>query len=394
LFKYSFIAGLSAELYYVRDGHINDYALHFTVPVPANVKDIAFTWQSLAGRPLPYRINITTSDPAVLPRPPMNVSSIGEIPLQIQTFEINLRCSGIRAAEVDVVIIMEVILNRATNNVTELIFKRKKVCLESEINETTTDDIMLLEHIEKSPSAMITLAIGCILALVLVAILISIAYCAKAPTKRPLSQPVRTSSFQRLATHSSSFTPSSFTPTSFTPSFTPSFGPSLAPSIYPTIATLQRSKSADTEELHRKISEITVQRCRVRLSSLLLEGSFGRLYRGSYNENQDVLVKTVNPHASQMQVSMLLQEGMRLYGASHINILSVFGVSIEDHTAPILMYSGDNNMRNLKQFLHEPVARTLTTIQIVKMSLQLASAVGHLHTHGVLHNDVAARNCV
>jgi hypothetical protein len=44
--------GLSAELYYVREGQINDYALHFTVPVPANVKNIAFTWQSVAGKPV------------------------------------------------------------------------------------------------------------------------------------------------------------------------------------------------------------------------------------------------------------------------------------------------------------------------------------------------------
>lgn len=45
-------AGLSAELYYVRDGQVNEYAMHFVVPVPANVSDIAFTWQSLAGRPV------------------------------------------------------------------------------------------------------------------------------------------------------------------------------------------------------------------------------------------------------------------------------------------------------------------------------------------------------
>lgn len=44
--------GLSAELYYVRDGFVNEYALHFTVPVAANIRDISFTWQSLAGRPV------------------------------------------------------------------------------------------------------------------------------------------------------------------------------------------------------------------------------------------------------------------------------------------------------------------------------------------------------
>lgn len=52
-FPFSF-SGLSAELYYVRDGQVNEYALHFIVPVPANVRDIAFTWQSLAGRPVSH----------------------------------------------------------------------------------------------------------------------------------------------------------------------------------------------------------------------------------------------------------------------------------------------------------------------------------------------------
>lgn len=314
---------------------------------------------------------MSTADQAVLPRPTMNISHMGEIPQEIQTFGFALKCSGIRAAEVDVTIVMEIILNRATNNVTELLFKRKKICYEGSQRETTTDDPMFLETITKPPSAMITFIVGAILALVLVAILISVAYCARGPSKRPLSQPVRTSSFQRLQTHSSSFTPS----------------------ICPTTTTLPRSRSSDPEELHRRISEITVQGCRVRLSSLLQEGTFGRLYRGTY-DNQDVLVKTVGPHASQMQVSLLLQEGMSLFGASHLGILSVFGVSIEDHTAPILLYSGDNNMKILKMFLQEPIARTLTTIQIVKMSAHLASAIGHLHSHGVLHKDIATRNCV
>ena len=285
-----------------------------------------------------------------------------------------MKCSGIRAAEVDVKITIEVTLNRATNNVTELTFSRQKICLQSDVLDNQTDDPEALETIPKQPNAMITLIVGGILALILVAILISIAYCARGPSKRQphLSQPVRTSSFQRLQTHSSS----------------------TAPSICPTNATLPKVKYSEPEELHRRISEITVQRCRVRLSSLLQEGTFGRVYRGTYNECQEVIVKTVGQHANQMQVSLLLQEGMNLYGACHIGILSVLGVSIEDHTAPFLLYAADDNTKNLKMFLQEPIARTLTTIQIVKMSTQLASAIFHLHSHGVLHRDIAARNCV
>ncbi|CAB3375903.1 Hypothetical predicted protein [Cloeon dipterum] len=38
--------GLSSELYYIRDGVINQYALKFNVPVPANFTKIYFTWRS------------------------------------------------------------------------------------------------------------------------------------------------------------------------------------------------------------------------------------------------------------------------------------------------------------------------------------------------------------
>lgn len=100
-------------MYYVREGHINNYALNFIVPVPANVRDISFTWQSLAGRSLPYSINVVSSDQEVLPRPAINVSHSGEIPTSIQTWSIALKCSGQKAAEVDVTVSLEVVLNRS-----------------------------------------------------------------------------------------------------------------------------------------------------------------------------------------------------------------------------------------------------------------------------------------
>ncbi|XP_065355560.1 tyrosine-protein kinase Dnt [Calliphora vicina] len=377
------LLGVSAEVYYVRDGHINNYALNFIVPVPANVRDISFTWQSQAGRPLPYSINVVTSDQAVLPRPTMNISQIGEIPIKVQTFSIGLKCSGIRAAEVDITISIEVILNRALNNVTHLVFRRKKICLLAEEEETDLDDPLLLETVVPPPTGFITLVVGCVLALALVLILLLAAYCVRGSTKRQNhggGQPMRTSSFQRLNTNPPCQTASYITPSIIAPIHT----------------TLPRKiEPQHPEELHRRISELTVERCRVRLSSLLQEGTFGRVYRGSYNDSQDVLVKTVAQHASQMQVSLLLQEGMSLYGASHPGILSVLGVSIEDHTTPFVLYPAMNNTRNLKQFLLDPsCARTITTIQIVMMSSHLSTALSHLHSHGVVHKDIATRNCV
>ena len=45
------VAGIEAELYYVRDGIINNYALSFNLPINANIEDIYFTWQSLRDNP-------------------------------------------------------------------------------------------------------------------------------------------------------------------------------------------------------------------------------------------------------------------------------------------------------------------------------------------------------
>lgn len=40
------------ELFYVREGVINDYALDFNVPVPSIIGSLNFNWMSLANRPV------------------------------------------------------------------------------------------------------------------------------------------------------------------------------------------------------------------------------------------------------------------------------------------------------------------------------------------------------
>lgn len=396
----------------MRDGQVNEYALHFVVPVPANVKDIAFTWQSLAGRPLPYTINIITSDPDVLPRPALNISAAGNVPMDIETFAIALRCSGLRAAEVEVTIAIEVTLNRSTKNTTELVFRRKKICLESDPNENMVDDPLLLETVIAPPNGLVTLIIGGILAALLVSVLIIVAYCARGgPTAKRNAhhhhlhqhdgQSLRTSSFQRLPTacHPSYGPPSLVfppAPTSTLPRHPEQQHLHTGGDVGSTASGGPAASGSDADEqlLQRRIHEVTVQRCRVRLSNLLQEGTFGRVYRGTYNDCQPVLVKTVEQNASPAQVSVLLREGMSLWGVAHPGIQSILGVSVEDHIPPFLLFAAPHGTRNLKLFLQEPAARALTTIQIVQMASQLALALEHLHSHGLVHRDIAARNCV
>lgn len=46
------------EIYYVRGGKINDFALNFVVLVPPKVDALHFTWESIAGRPVSYFASI------------------------------------------------------------------------------------------------------------------------------------------------------------------------------------------------------------------------------------------------------------------------------------------------------------------------------------------------
>lgn len=154
-----------------------------------------------------------------------------------------------------------------------------------------------------------------------------------------------------------------------------------------------QTDATDENLYRRKIAELTLQRCRVRLSSLVQEGTFGKVYRGTYNDSEEVLVKTASDQASPLQISLFLKDGMGLYGASHPHIHSVLGVSI-DHTAPYLLYPAPMNTRNLKLFLQDNTSVRLSTVQVVAVALQLCQALEHLHRHGLVHRDVATRNCV
>ncbi|XP_069978486.1 tyrosine-protein kinase Drl-like [Penaeus vannamei] len=81
------IPGLVAELYYVREGVINSYALDFIVPVPANFTFIYFTWHSLIKRPMQYMAHIEYDNGEAMALPQLNISNKGVVPIRPETFK-------------------------------------------------------------------------------------------------------------------------------------------------------------------------------------------------------------------------------------------------------------------------------------------------------------------
>ncbi|XP_014601895.1 PREDICTED: tyrosine-protein kinase Dnt-like [Polistes canadensis] len=389
------LMGLQAELFYVREGVINDYAIKFVVPVPAQVHKLHFTWQNLAGRPLPYTLDVDISNPSALSSS-LNISQTGEMPVGIvQTWALALHC-GPYDAEVDLTLRINVSVSK--RNTTSLEFRRKKICLKEKSSYTGPEEVLVAASGSTSGGQVFYAAIGCACAFIAALSVLVVAYYVRDKKARRHRDPLQESRGISSACSVERGTGVGPAQTFLSPETPPPSASGASASTY------RRLDDRPSRELHERIQEITVQRCRVRLLSIEMEGTFGRVYRGSYHEEgasspRDVLVKTAAEHASQSQVALLLREGLALYGLSHPALLPVLGVSIEDRSAPFLLYP-HTGYKNMKRFLlrcklsSEGPPRALTTQEVVEMALQAAKGVQYLHRKRLVHKDLAARNCV
>ena len=116
----------------------------------------------------------------------------------------------------------------------------------------------------------------------------------------------------------------------------------------------------------------------------------------------DIIIKTVLSGSSQTQIDLMVQEGVQLLMSSKNKTSSSQSYSKKhilvplattwDGTSPMLIYQYPSH-GNLKQYLTKFANAGLSTHQVVKMGVQLLTALGHLHKRGILHKDVATRNC-
>ncbi|KAI5712381.1 hypothetical protein M8J75_007860 [Diaphorina citri] len=100
--------GLEDELYYVRNGTINYYAMNFTVLVPAHMKELEFTWQAHQ-KSILYSWSAAYSSLAMTP-PMFNISMQGEIPPRLETFRVTFPCTGTVSDDIKVVLQLNISL--------------------------------------------------------------------------------------------------------------------------------------------------------------------------------------------------------------------------------------------------------------------------------------------
>uniref|UniRef100_A0A914XF06 Protein kinase domain-containing protein n=1 Tax=Plectus sambesii TaxID=2011161 RepID=A0A914XF06_9BILA len=115
------------------------------------------------------------------------------------------------------------------------------------------------------------------------------------------------------------------------------------------------------------------------------------------NENDHLLAMKQLKYVSPEKLVDLEHEASVLTKLSHPNIVKFYGITLIDGAFGLLfeyMSEGDlvTYLRNRSQDLQgtEPVPYS----DMLRMSIQVASGLEYLHSHHMVHRDVAARNCL
>lgn len=135
------LLGLSSELFYVRNGVVNTYAMNFDVPVQANNSQLEFSWNSIIRHPIPYLWTVEYNNRAAMKRPTFNISTQGYLPTKVSTFHVKLECTGEVSAEVRVLLNLNVSAVSHRHNDTYLTFRRNKICLKKTDSLPESNDI-------------------------------------------------------------------------------------------------------------------------------------------------------------------------------------------------------------------------------------------------------------
>ncbi|KAG8201893.1 hypothetical protein JTE90_027372 [Oedothorax gibbosus] len=174
--------GLNAELRYVNNGTINDYALGFSVMIPEHIWDLYFTWQNLKPTPIPYSISFTVSNPEAMTIPQLNISRKGYIPTSEEVFRVVFQCTGKVSAEVELCMNMNFTMPPPFPDITHLALKRQKVCYK---NNNTNSDTLMIDAMIVGAGNPFYIGVGCACAaVVLLAIFAVIFYLRTIKARR------------------------------------------------------------------------------------------------------------------------------------------------------------------------------------------------------------------
>ncbi|ESO07387.1 hypothetical protein HELRODRAFT_191164 [Helobdella robusta] len=433
---------LPGELYYVRNGFVNDYALSFNLPIKPEITEVYFSWihdvtnqltvvpaqklytdqlntghftSVLALFQLEYNLTITTSNIHAMYQPMSNIPSHGLVPTKLSSFSVHLLCTGVIFAEVDVKMTMAV---ASTDNPDNRIFvdiRRKKNCLK---------DGRPVSDVPVTSSPAFYIGVGCALgSLVIVGVVMATSFllcrrcrqekdCKQAKTNPTTDCRVRDrlNFFVGEESRDPLVTPTGMDTLLTTSKLMMIKSGNINNNIINNnnnnsnnnSNNINNSKNSscnnnDVIQEFPSLTDIRIEPCRLSLKEVIM---------------QDALTQASS------RLDRFLREGTLLLGLQHDNINNIVAACVINSSSsnyngsnssydnsngscnnvninrPLLVYPYMDD-GNLKVYLQTRMVNgsILSLEQQMCLIIQLSSAVQYLHRSNIIHKDVAARNC-
>ncbi|CAG9533843.1 unnamed protein product [Cercopithifilaria johnstoni] len=422
--------GLDVQLNYIENGIINLYSVKFPYRINNSISYVQFSWNTKVH----YTIRLISYDSAVMPL--LQIPSSGKVPLKLETFNIEYRCAGIKTGKFDIQVNFNFDWPSDTNQ-TNVSLKHEKLCTARALRRAYSVALISAENI-------FYLVIGCVGAVVLViALIILVYYRSIKKSSHSVTEPVQllipksqnptekisanVSETHLMISESAAKAAVYAGPNKPYSSF--NFRPSNVPVIiYEKSHVINIKKAFKGLYVDRNFFKI--------LSVEELEGTFGEMkwaiwkkdvehFIGDVDDQEDnvcfeerVILKTLKLTADQRHLKKFLEEALAFFSVErHENLAQVAAIasSCDDLNDPeqiidfpLICYSHDG-FGNLKKFLincrngqknaqfKNPDGNGIQTLgahELVSMALQILNAVIYLHNFGIIHKDIATRNCL
>ncbi|XP_063995899.1 rho-associated protein kinase 1-like isoform X2 [Diachasmimorpha longicaudata] len=144
--------------------------------------------------------------------------------------------------------------------------------------------------------------------------------------------------------------------------------------------------------------ELHIPRERLKYLREIGRGWFGKVVEGTQTLNesrtQGIVVRILTEEATASEKAWFLGEALPYLKLRHRNLLELFGTCLE--TDPYLLLFESCPTGDLKAFLRSNrKSEALSTEKIpLRMTLDISSALEHMHQNGFAHTDLSARNCL
>ncbi|KAF8384411.1 lin-18 [Pristionchus pacificus] len=424
--------GVNAELAYIENGEVNNYSTKYAYRVDSHVGELKFTWNAPTNNKIHYSMQLD-SDPQVVAK--LRHSPSGFLPRNPSEFSIEYRCAGTRSGQFEVVLTIE--FTHEDSKTTRVRLRQEKICAIKTRGELHREEDVVKpsDEIVSSQSIFYFIIGAAALFLSLIFFLLFLYFRGSRKDERTETLPSRSSrfasSFRSSVQSRQPFLTSTPNKSKNTSSLRP-IGPS---------SSLIEDKNNEVN-VKKTLIELYADRNLFQMIPFVeMEGSYSEtrwaIWRqnssgecGDIDDEEDegtsdeaMIVKTLKANANKSQFDGFLLDAFAFHNLPpHPNLAQVaaaasYGRFENPETVkdmPLICYR-HRGFGNLRKFLLScrssggeerrskssassssggSGGHTLRTHELVSIAVQATRAVAHLHKYGVLHKDIAARNCI